>query len=203
MEKRHTGPTLRAEFVKGILGTDPILYDKRPQIAFVGRSNVGKSSTLNALANVTVARTSATPGKTREINFFSVETKVDGKVRRYFFVDLPGYGYARMPVKDAEKLRKHIIWYLEGGETDPALVVLIIDAKVGLTDFDRELITIAENEGHTLVILANKADRLNQSERARATKAIAEEFPSAGFLLFSAKTKEGRDEVLDAILSVR
>src|SRR3989338_8790710 len=103
---RHAPTQVRAVFARGIRGSDPILHDGRPQIAFVGRSNVGKSSTINAILGAKVARTSATPGKTQEINFFEVGLKPLKAVRpthgvslggKGYFVDLPGYGYAKMP----------------------------------------------------------------------------------------------------------
>ena len=103
-----------AEFVRGIKGTDPILNSGLPQIAFVGRSNVGKSSTLNALLNrKDLVAVSKKPGKTTEINFFLVNEKI-------YFVDLPGYGYARAGSKKREKIKKLIVWYLTSGEARPA-----------------------------------------------------------------------------------
>lgn len=177
-----------AVFMRGITGTDSILRDPRPQYAFVGRSNVGKSSTLNALlGKAGLARASATPGKTIAINFFLVDD-------RYYVVDLPGYGYARMAGKGAEKMRQHIIWYLSGGEARPQKVVLVLDAKVGITDFDRELIDICAKEGHPLVVLANKWDRLNQKERHAAGKQLVEDLPSRTYVIpFSAEKKIGLD----------
>ena len=93
-----------AEFVKGVVGTDPILKEKIPQIAFVGRSNVGKSSVINALTGKKgLAISSSTPGRTLQLNFFLINEKA-------YFVDLPGYGYARASLKQAEKMRKMIMW---------------------------------------------------------------------------------------------
>lgn len=176
----------QATFVRGVIGTDPILGDKKPVVAFAGRSNVGKSSTLNAVLGTRIARTSATPGKTQEINFYDVGG-------RGYFVDLPGYGYANMPVQNAEKIRKRIIWYLSSGEARPALLVLVLDAKVGVTAYDRELITLAQGEGHPLLIIANKIDKLNQRERGAALTHLAEEFPDAECIPFSATKKEPLD----------
>lgn len=186
--------SVRAAFVRGIRGSDPILHDPRPQVAFVGRSNVGKSSTINAILGRVLARTSGTPGKTQEINFFDVEG-------RGYVVDLPGYGYAKIPASDAEKIRKHILWYLGGGEVVPALIVLIIDAKVGITDFDRELIRLVSEEGHPLYVVANKVDKLNQRERALLAKRLAEESPDISAAFFSAATKENLAEIRATIFS--
>ena len=150
-----------AEFARGIKGTNPILNSGLPQIAFVGRSNVGKSSALNALLNrKDLVAASKRPGKTTEINFFLVNQNI-------YFVDLPGYGYARADIKKREKIRKLIVWYLASGEARPALVVLITDIQAGFTDFDKEMLQIIKEQGHPYVVVANKIDKLNQKEIAR------------------------------------
>ncbi len=186
---KKSASSIDAVFMRGIKGSDPILETPFPQIAFVGRSNVGKSSTINVLLGVAgLARTSARPGKTQEINFYKVNDNM-------FFVDLPGYGYARLPQKDAERIRKHILWYLAGGESRPELVILIIDARIGVTSHDHELMRVVEEEGHPFLLLMNKIDKLNANERRIQLKEFAEEFPDVDFIPFSAKTKEGLSEV--------
>ncbi len=182
-DKHRTPPKPLALFARGIRGSDPIIYDKKPQVAFVGRSNVGKSSTVNALLGVRLARTSSTPGKTQEINFFEVKGKG-------YFVDLPGYGYAKMSADAAEKIRKHILWYLAGGEVKPKLIVLIIDVRVGVTDNDRDLIAILRDEGHPMLLLANKIDKLTKNERAKVLAHLEQEFPDIEYIPFSATKKE-------------
>ena len=93
---------LSANFVKGFAGTDPILYEPKPQIAFIGRSNVGKSSLMNCLLNSTnLVKSGKNPGKTKEINFFSVNNNM-------YFVDLPGYGYSSVEAEKREKFSKLI-----------------------------------------------------------------------------------------------
>jgi GTP-binding protein len=181
--KPSTAAGVEVVFRRGITGTDGILLDKKPQIAFVGRSNVGKSSTINAILGAVVARTSGTPGKTQEINFFEVGGKG-------YFVDLPGYGYARMTDAAQDKIRKHIAWYLVSGEAKPKLLVLILDARVGVTEHDRELISLARSEGHPLLILANKIDKLSGNERPKVMAALVDEFPDADIVQFSAAKKE-------------
>jgi GTP-binding protein len=181
--------TPHAVFVKGIKGSDSILEVPFPQIAFVGRSNVGKSSSINAILGVNnLARTSRTPGKTQEINFFLINDNM-------YFVDLPGYGYAKVPVKTAEQIRKHILWYLAGGEAHPKLVILIIDARHGATDDDRELMSIAANEGHPILVLINKIDKLSGNERTQAISTFVKTYPTTEFIPFSAFSKEGITEV--------
>ncbi len=181
-----------ATFVKGIIGTDKILGDKIRQVAFIGRSNVGKSSVINSLVmRKNLVKSSAMPGKTREINFFLINGN------RYF-VDLPGYGYARMSAKGAEKIRKLILWYLGSGEAKPKLVVLIVDAGIKPMPYDKEMAEILRNEGLDFIVLANKIDRLNQSEKLQNLKAI-EAALSAPVLPYSARTHAFRTELLDVI----
>ncbi|MBI5401157.1 MAG: YihA family ribosome biogenesis GTP-binding protein [Candidatus Yonathbacteria bacterium] len=181
-----------AEFIKGIIGTDPILGDPCPHVAFVGRSNVGKSSVINSLVfRKDLVKSSATPGKTKEINFFSIN-------KEYYFVDLPGYGFARMGAKGAQKIRKLILWYLGSGEAKVALVVLIVDIGVKPMAHDKEMADILRAENIPFVVVGNKADRLNQTERAHNTKAV-EAALGASVLPYSARTKAGREALLEII----
>lgn len=173
---------VRVRFTRGIHGTDDILSMPYPQIAFVGRSNVGKSSIINALLGGVFARVSATPGKTQEINFYTVDD-------RLFVVDLPGYGYAKLPIPIAEKIRKHILWYLGSDEVRPKVVLLILDARVGVTDADRELIKVVEAEKHPLLVVLNKWDKLNQSEAVHAMRNFKAEFPHLEVMPVSAEKK--------------
>lgn len=181
-----------AQFVKGILGSDEILHDGIPHIAFVGRSNVGKSSVINSfLGRKGLAKSSATPGKTKEINFFLVNGST-------YVVDLPGYGFARMSAKSAEKLRKLIVWYLSGKEARPTLVVIVVDANIDPTPYDYEMVDILQREKVPFIILANKVDRLNQSERVRRLNAHKDFFGLSVFP-YSAKTREGRAELMERV----
>ena len=181
-----------AVFVKGILGTDPILWEKHKQIAFVGRSNVGKSSVINSLVmRKDLVKSSSMLGKTREINFFFINKK-------FYFVDLPGYGFARMGAKGAEKIRKLILWYLSSGEARVKLVVLIVDSVVAPMPYDKEMTDILRAENIPFVVVANKIDRLNQTERAHGLKAI-EAALGATVVPYSARTHYGRDELLEMV----
>ena len=181
-----------AHFVKGILGTDKILLDGIPEIAFVGRSNVGKSSVINSLVNSKdLVKSSATPGKTKEINFFLIN-------KNKYFVDLPGYGFARMGAKGAEKIRKLILWYLGSGEVRPKLIVLIVDAGIPPMTHDKEMTDILRVEDLPFIIIANKIDRLNQKERSHNLKTL-ESYLGGEVFPYSAKTKAGREELLQRI----
>lgn len=181
-----------AEFVKGIIGTDSILGDREPQVAFVGRSNVGKSSVINSLVlSKGLVKSSSTPGKTKEINFFLINKK-------YYFVDLPGYGFARMGAKGADKIRKLILWYLGSGEAKVRLVVLIVDLGIRPMAHDKEMADILRAENINFVVVGNKVDRLNQTERSHNVKAI-ESALGTTVLQYSAHTKAGRKNLLDVI----
>lgn len=178
------------KFIKGIRGTDLILNDIKPQFAFVGRSNVGKSSVINALlSRKGMAKSSSTPGKTKEINFFLVN---DG----FYFVDLPGYGYARVSNKDKEQLVKMILWYLLESGASPKLVFLIIDANVGVTKKDEEMIRALTEGAVPFVVIGNKIDKINKSIRAREIQKLKESCLGAEFVPFSAKEKIGVSEIL-------
>ena len=182
-----------ASFVKGIRGTDPILGDPKPEFAFVGRSNVGKSSIINALVGrKDLAKSSSAPGKTKEINFFLVNDK-------FYFVDLPGYGYARAPDGDKEKLIKYILWYLFESDAPISLVFVVIDAHVGPTERDMEMIGALTEGKLPFVILGNKFDRINKTARPSKTKEIMAALGGVPFIPFSAEKKDGIPEALKKI----
>lgn len=184
-----------AEFIKGIRGTDKILEENKPQIAFVGRSNVGKSSVINSLVGrKNLVQSSSTPGKTTEINFFLIDRKI-------YFVDLPGYGFAKMEFKKREKLAKLIVWYIEDAQVKYRKVVLIIDANVGPTEFDFEMLRLLEENSEEIIIIANKADKLKKSEMAKQLKALEESLGRKDIIFYSAKTKSGKDELLRRIFT--
>lgn len=187
-----------AQFVKGVVGTDPILKEKIPQIAFVGRSNVGKSSVINALVGKKdLAISSSTPGRTLQLNFFLINEST-------FFVDLPGYGYAKTSLKQAEKMRRMIMWYLEQNEYKPKKVVLIIDGNVGPKKFDVEMMELLQEQGYKVVVVANKMDKVKNSELIKKRRSIEEllDLPAGkvNIVYFSSKTKKGKEELLADIL---
>lgn len=184
-----------AEFVKGIVGTNPILYDGKPQVAFIGRSNVGKSSLLNALVNrKDLVKVSGRPGKTTELNFFLINNNL-------YFVDLPGFGYAKLGEKQREKLRKLILWYFMYAEVSP-VVVIVLDISAGLTSFDQEMIEVLEEQNHPYLIAVNKVDKLNQAELAKQVKAIQSAVPGIDIVLCSAKEKKNINSLLKKIESL-
>lgn len=161
-----------AKFITGVVGEEAVMYDGTPHIAFIGRSNVGKSSTLNAiLGRNKLVKVGRTPGKTKEINFFEVITTNDLKS---YFVDLPGYGYAKLSKKQRQELRELIQWYITHPQADTALICLIIDSKVGLTDLDKEFLAMMDTHGKDYIIASNKVDKINQKAQSKLKKELKE-----------------------------
>lgn len=182
-------PFVHAEFVKGIVGTDDIFEDHtRKHVAFLGRSNVGKSSLINAvLGRKNLVRSSSRPGKTTEINFFAVD---DREGKEYYFVDLPGYGFARMGEKQREKLRKLILWYVMYAGVEDRITCVVLDAQVGLTDFDREVIALVLELGEPVVVVANKIDRLNQKAQSALRANLESELAQGVEVIYTSTTKK-------------
>ncbi len=184
-----------AQFIKSIVGSHNLIVDDMPQISFVGRSNVGKSSVINKLVNQKrLVKSSSTPGKTQQINFFLINDDT-------YFVDLPGYGYAKIGQKYREKLRKLILWYFISGEAPVTKVVVIVDAKAGLRGFDREMIDIIREHGYPFVVVANKIDKLNQKKLHKSITDLKGELGDGiEVFLFSAKTGKGREKLINNLL---
>ncbi len=185
-----------AQFIKGITGTSDIINDTKYQIAFVGRSNVGKSSLINSLTdNKNLARSSSTPGRTRQINFFLIDQKL-------YFVDLPGYGYAKASEKQRGKIRGMIVWYLTYGEVKLKKAVLIVDAKVGLNKFDLEMIDLFRNEKINFLVVLNKADKLKQGELFKLKKEVEMRSKEDGakVIPYSSKNPKNKNELSREIL---
>ncbi len=185
----------KAEFIKGVIGDDYSLGDNFPQIAFFGRSNVGKSSVINSLVDKKdLVKVSKVPGKTSEANFFRINDS-------FYFVDFPGYGYAKRSIKDRNKMIKRIFWYVKHSNVRPKVVFLIIDAKVGLTVLDHEMLKILEENKHQVVIVANKIDKIGKIFAEKQLSFIQKEAPYTLVLPYSAKTKEGKEELIEKIMS--
>ena len=145
------------KFIKGIVNDDPILGNNIPQIAFIGRSNVGKSTLINTLTNSKIARTSSFPGRTQEINVFLINSN-------YYLVDLPGYGFTLTSSMGREKIGDLIDSYLFNSLYKQKKVVLIIDASIGMTDTDISMLRELEENNKDFIVVANKIDKLKQSE---------------------------------------
>ncbi len=161
-----------AEFVRSTgAGTGPY-GDGAPEVAFVGRSNVGKSSLLNRLLGRKLAHTSSTPGRTRTLNWFRIN-------RQYWFVDLPGYGFARTSREERESWARSIDAYLHDSAA-PRLVIHLVDAKVGATRLDVEAAEYLAELGVKSTVVATKFDRLKRGERAGRIAGIGQALGLAG-----------------------
>lgn len=183
-----------ADFVKGLVGPDPSLEDGKPQIAFVGRSNVGKSSVINSLTHKKdLARTSSFPGRTQEINLFLIN-------KTFYLVDLPGYGYAKASKDKQEDLQRLIYWYLIETDYEKQKVVLIIDAKVGLTDNDLEMLGELEERGKNIIVVVNKIDKLKKLAAEATIKDIQEAVGDHVVIPYSAKNRIGLGQLTDEML---
>ena len=185
----------KAEFARGIIGGDYSSADNFPHVAFLGRSNSGKSSVINSLTGQkNLVRSSKMPGKTIEANFF----RINGS---FYLADFPGYGFARRSIADRNRMIKRIFWYLEFSNVKPKAVFLVIDSNVGLTKLDWEMIQVINKNKHHVVIIANKIDKLAKSKRAEKIAAIIEEARGIPVLEYSAKTNEGQEGLLKKIES--
>jgi GTP-binding protein len=164
-----------------------------PQVAFAGRSNVGKSSLLNTLCGKVVARTAKAPGKTRTINYYLVN-------RSLYFVDLPGYGYAGLARSERERWGERISSYIRD-ESRLHLVVGLIDPRIPTSPLDRELVQFVRGVGKRLLAVLTKADRLTRGALAAAAVRIARDLAlESRPLAVSSRTGTGRSELLEAIV---
>ena len=185
----------RAEFVLSARTPEDFPSDGLPEIAVVGRSNVGKSSLLNQLAGVRkLAAVSRTPGRTQLVNFFRVED-------RLYLVDLPGYGFARAPETVRKRWEALVTGYLFDRAT-LRLILLIIDSRRDPMANDREVAELLNQSGTHYVLIASKSDKLSRSAMARQRAKLEKAFAAPGgvpFISFSAITGEGRKELWNVI----
>ncbi len=156
----------RVEFLKSAPSLNFLPDPEAPEIAFAGRSNVGKSSLLNAVTGrKSIARASVTPGRTQELNFFEV-----GEPTKLRLVDMPGYGYAKAPLKVVENWRRLIRDFLRGRQVLKRTLVLI-DARHGVKDVDREMLKMLDEAAVGYRIVLTKADKIKASELAEVVAA--------------------------------
>ncbi|MBI1318365.1 MAG: YihA family ribosome biogenesis GTP-binding protein [Candidatus Hydrogenedens sp.] len=177
----------KVSFVKSALLPEDYPKDRRPECAFVGRSNVGKSSLLNTLFNQKgLAKTSSTPGKTQTLNYFDVNGKA-------YLVDLPGYGFAKVPKALKEEWNRYMWAYLRERET-LKLVVALVDARHKPSALDAEMLALLDEAAVPTLLVATKIDKLKQSERRdnlRRIRHTLDLHPEAELLPFSSVNREG------------
>ncbi len=181
------------EIVCGVTSTLP--DTQFPEVAFAGKSNVGKSSLINALMNrKSLARTSATPGKTQTINWYNINGE------RYL-VDLPGYGYAKVSLKEKEKWGKLIERYLNGSKQLRA-IFLLIDIRHSPGNNDKMMYDWVVSQGFEPIIIATKLDKIKRSQVQKHVKILKEGLnvlPGTKVIPFSSQTKQGREEIWELI----
>jgi GTP-binding protein len=169
-----------------------------PEIAFLGRSNVGKSSLLNSLVGATVARVSDTPGRTQMINFFGVNFKPNQPNPELLLVDLPGYGYAKAPREVVAQWSKFIDPYLKERQS-LALCVALVDVSVPPQESDSRLLDFLRAAGREFIVVGTKADRLSGNKLRSAIKGLEQELGASPVLPYSSKTGAGKAELWRAI----
>lgn len=192
-EGRMVIKSVNLEIVCGV--TSKLPDTVLPEIAFAGKSNVGKSSLINALINrKAYARTSSQPGKTQTINFYNVNESL-------YYVDLPGYGYAKVPIKEREKWGKMINQYLQGSKQLKA-VFLLMDIRHEPSENDKLMYEWILHSGFQPIIVATKLDKIKRSQIQKQVKLMKEALKAEKeikVIPFSAETKQGREEIWQVI----
>ena len=184
-----------SEFIISAVKRDQYPVDDRVEVAFVGRSNVGKSSIINALTNRRhLAKVSQTPGKTKLINFFLINSN-------FYLVDLPGYGYAKVSKKEKESWGKTIEMYLTDRE-ELKRVVLLVDCRHKPTNDDITMHEWIKHYGYDVIVIATKSDKLSNNDLRKSEKIIRETLKlgkNDTLAFFSSLNKKKKDEIIDLI----
>ncbi len=183
---------MKAIFITSTTGLDDLPIYNKPQVAIVGRSNVGKSSLINHLTQQkNLARVSSEAGRTKTINLYEID-------KRWFLVDLPGYGYAKTSKEQRAHLADMIHNYLSTTE-QLKMVFVIIDAFVGATPLDEEMFDTLQNIGLPYTIIANKIDKLSKSNANLFLQKIANEYPDIKIIAHSILSAKHRGEILETM----
>jgi GTP-binding protein len=189
---------IHAKFL--IAAADPRLFPAEgpPEFAFLGRSNVGKSSLINSLLAQNIAKVSSTPGKTQTINFIGIYAKPAQQDPELLLVDLPGYGYAKISREISAEWPKFIEPYLQERQT-LRLAIVLIDSNIPGQESDRVLIEFLQRSGRDFIAVATKTDKLSGNKLRNSLTSLARDHGIASMLPYSAKTGAGRAELWQAI----
>jgi GTP-binding protein len=183
-----------------VAAADPRLFPPEgpAEVAFLGRSNVGKSSLINSLLGQKLAHVSSAPGKTRTINFIGIYTKPNQVAPAFMLVDLPGYGYAKVSREISSEWPKFIEPYLQDRQT-LRLAIVLIDCNVPAQESDSQLIRFLQSTGREFLAVATKSDKLSGNKLRNALSSLARAHGIEALLPYSAKTHEGRAELWQRI----
>ena len=194
---------VKSEYVTSAVSRATCPEELLPEIVFVGRSNVGKSSLINSLTNrKSLARTSGTPGKTQTINFFRVELKSADTRRAFYLVDLPGYGYAKTSKTNRRLWAKFIDEYLSS-RRDIKFVCQLVDMRHPPMESDLKSFTSLVEKNLPVLVVATKSDKLGKTQRQKHLDAIQKAFviDEESILPYSSVKNEGRSGLLDVIIN--
>ena len=181
-----------ARFVKSAIQPDDFPRDQRPEIAFCGRSNIGKSSLLNTLTDAHgLARTSSSPGRTQTINFFLINDRI-------YFVDLPGYGYAKVPKAVKEKWGVMIEGYLRDRD-QLKLALMLVDSRMRPMESDVMMKEWLDHHAIPNAVVLTKIDKISRNQLNQALRTGAQTLKTKEIIPFSAVTRSGKDQILARI----
>ena len=182
-------------FLKSVTQLDQRPLPLKPEVAVIGRSNVGKSSLINTLFNrKNLAKISSTPGKTRLINYFSVDEFL-------YFVDLPGYGYAKLSKSMRRGWQKDIETYLKNN-IELKLVFLLLDSRREIMENDRLMIDWLQHYQISYNLVLTKSDKISNNKYQTVVSKLRNEYPNHDILRFSSKNKTGRDDILKILKQI-
>jgi GTP-binding protein len=187
-----------AKFMTAAVRPDAFPREGPPEFAFLGRSNVGKSSLINSLLGQKLAHVSSTPGRTRSINFIGIYSKPGQPEPEFMLVDLPGYGYAKLSRSISAEWPKFIEPYLLDRST-LQLAIVLIDVNVPAQPSDRQLIEFLQHAGRDLLVVGTKSDKLSANKLKSAVSALASAHAVDSILPYSARTGTGKNELWRAI----
>ncbi|HWZ45975.1 MAG TPA: ribosome biogenesis GTP-binding protein YihA/YsxC [Candidatus Saccharimonadales bacterium] len=185
---------IHSKFLAAAASTSLFPPEGPPEFAFLGRSNVGKSSLINSLLGQKLAHVSSTPGRTRSINFIGVYKNPNQQEPEIMLVDLPGYGYAKLSKEISAEWPRFINPYLEKREA-LKLAIVLIDANIPAQESDRQLIHYLRSVERDFLAVATKSDRIPTTRRRSTLAALEKEHSVEGLLAYSVKTGTGREEL--------